>query len=123
MKKRKKLKTIRALQKQADSLYQSIGKLLMPVSIISGKSVEVIHHFFTKQSSSRLRYDLLNGVPLTRGEHFSHHIKSDPTIHAKIIAVKGQKWYQELEGIKRESVKTDRLYYQKTLEELNNLSQ
>jgi hypothetical protein len=109
------------MQRECDKLYQLVGKRLMPYSIVSGKPVGVIHHFFTKQSSSRLRYDMQNGVPLTRGEHFMHHIKYDPTINATIIEKRGQLWYQTLNTIRRDSVKVDRLYYQKVLENLDSL--
>ena len=106
------------MRRLCDKLYQSTGKLLMPVSIISGKPVEVIHHFFTKQSSSRLRYDMTNGIPLTHGEHFAHHIKSDPTIHATVIKVRGQKWYNELYGLRKEMIKVNREYYERIYQEL-----
>lgn len=110
----------RKLQLECDELYQSIGKKMFPKSIISGKPTEVIHHFFTKQSSSRLRYDFDNAIPLTNAEHFSHHIKSDPSIHATVIKKKGQNWYDVLLKKKNEMIKTNKEYYLYVLEMLNN---
>ena len=113
--KRQSLMPLPKLQRECDKLYQLVGKKLMPHSIVSGKPVEVIHHFYTKQSSSRLRYDMDNGIPLTRGEHFAIHIKSDPEIIARIIERRGQKWYQELSAKRHLPIKVDRLYYQQVL--------
>lgn len=119
--KRQSKMPIPKLQRMCDKLYQQVGKRLMPFSIVSGKPTQVIHHFFTKQSSSRLRYDITNGIPLTFGEHFAHHIKSDPTIHAKIIMVKGQIWYNNLFIRRRDYVKTDRQHYEKVYKYLSSL--
>lgn len=79
-----------------------------------------MHHFFTKQSSNRLRYDWDNLVPICRGCHFSHHNKSDPTIHATVLKKRGQNWYDTLLMKKRETIKTDVPYYNYVLEMLNN---
>jgi len=111
---------LRKLQLECDALYQKVGKRMFPKSIVSGKPTEVIHHFYTKQSSSRLRYDFDNAIPLTNGEHFSHHIKSDPTIHATVIRKKGQNWYDTLSKKKNESMKVNEEYYKYVLEMLNN---
>jgi hypothetical protein len=120
--KKQSLKPLPKLQRECDKKYQEVGKKLMPYSLISGKPTQVIHHFYTKQSSSRLRYEIKNGIPLTFAEHFAIHKKSDPTIVAIILERKGPEWYQNLSAIKRESIKIDRLYYQKVLEDLNKLS-
>lgn len=111
---------IRRLQLDCDALYQKVGKKMFPKSIVSGKPTEVIHHFYTKQSSNRLRYDFDNAIPLTNAEHFAHHIKSDPTIHATVINKKGQNWYEMLTRKKQESIKVNEAYYKYVLEMLNN---
>lgn len=103
----------RKLQLDCDTLFQSVGKRKFPKSIVSGKPTEVIHHFHPKHTSNVLRYDWDNAIPLTRGEHFEHHNKSNPEIHAKVIKVKGWKWHDRLLSRKwNESVKTDILYYE-----------
>ena len=107
------------LQKECDILYQQIGKLKWPRSIVSGAITQVIHHFFPKSVSNALRYDWDNAVPLTNGEHGRHHQANDPHIHGTVIQKRGQKWHDIL--LKRrwqESVHTDKIYYEKVKERL-----
>lgn len=100
------------LQKVCDALYQKIGKLKWPKSIVSGKETQVIHHFHPKSVSNALRYDWDNAVPLTHGEHVQHHQGGDPHIHGTVIQKRGQEWHDVL--LKRrwqETVHTDKEYY------------
>ena len=66
------------------------------------------HHFFPKSSYPMLRYDLDNGVLLTKGLHFNHHQKGDPTVHQRIIDKRGIKWYKKL--LKRSHLKLRNSY-------------
>lgn len=103
---------------KCDKLMQEIGKKKFPKSILSGLPTEVMHHFFPKSISSSLRYDWDNLIPLTNGEHLRLHQSGDPSYQQRIIAKKGQKWYQELEKRKRNYVKVNIGYYQQKLKEL-----
>lgn len=67
---------------------------------------QLMHHWFPKSMSARLRYDHKNLIFLCRACHFAHHQKGDPTIHGKVIQKRGIKWYNELYELKRESAKT-----------------
>lgn len=111
--KRVKLITIGKLQRTCDALIQQIGRLKWRYSEVSGQPSEVIHHICPKSVSNALRYDWDNLVALTNGEHMRHHQANDPLIHGTILFKRGQEWWDRL--IKRryrESIKTDRAYYE-----------
>jgi len=80
-----------AQRRKCDALFQQVGKLLNPRSIISGDRTEVIHHRIKKSESNNLRYCLENGVPLTNTEHGSID-KGNSSIELEIDAKMGQKW-------------------------------
>lgn len=111
MLKRKKLPSLASLRNKTDKLLTPwiCGKhkkcLLCP-----NKS-QVAHHFIYKSQSSRLRYEEINLIPLCTICHCKLH--HDENIGAsKIVAIKGAKWFREIETIKRELVKTDRYFYE-----------
>jgi hypothetical protein len=119
--KAKKLPKIGKLQKEADKLMQEVGKLQYPVSIISGKKTEVIHHLVSKSVSAILRYDWENLIPLTNAEHCRLHQSGDPAIEMEIVEKRGGiGWFKELRLKGRKSIKVNRNYYQTVLEKLNN---
>ena len=94
------------LRKQADSLWVRVAiKLYGQNSIISGAPASDEHHFFPKGQYGHLRYNEKNACPLTRGEHLAHHFKGDPTIHQRIIDIRGKKWYNQLLKLAQEKQK------------------
>lgn len=109
MKKRSKLGTLR---NKCDQLMQIIGKKKFPKSILSGAPTQVMHHFFPKSVSSYLRYDWENLIPLTNGEHMRLHQSGDPSYEGEIIRIKGKKWYDALNRVKREYIKINTAYYE-----------
>ena len=110
---------VKKLQKECDVLYQLLGKAKWPKSIISGLQTQVIHHFYPKSVSNALRYDFDNGVPLTNGEHMRHHQAGDASIHGEVIRTRGLAWYEKLtERRWKESVKTNKAYYEEIKEKL-----
>lgn len=54
------------------------------------------HHFFYKGQHGNLRYDLDNGIKLCQKCHFILHHHDPKMITDKIIARRGDKWYQAL---------------------------
>ena len=104
--------SIKSLVKQADKLYQL--KLISdkPVSVVSGKPTEVIHHFIPKSQSNNLRYDWKNGVPLTHAEHFAHERKRDPTVLLACIKKYGEAWHEDLQLRRRFICKINKGYLQ-----------
>lgn len=117
---RRKSKSITSvLQNECDRMIQIIGKLKWPYSIVSGQATQVIHHFHPKSVSNALRYDWANLVPLTNGEHGRHHQANDPHIHGTVIAKRGNEWHEKLLQRRwKETVKTDKDYYLKVKERL-----
>jgi len=87
---RNKRADIRKLEKYADSLFQTAGKKLFPISV-TGEPTEVIHHFVPKSQSNNLRYDFLNACPSTNGWHYRHHTFGDPTLSDAFRKKFGQK--------------------------------
>ena len=107
------------IQKECDDLFQEIGKLKCPKSFISNNPTNVIHHFVPKATSSALRYDWDNGIPLTNGEHMRHHRAGDPEIHTKIIMAKGGiKWADDIRQRGRAYHKVNMEMYRKVKERL-----
>lgn len=83
------------LRRKADALFQEVNKRLKPVSILSGKPTEVIHHRIRKSESNNLRYYLPNGVPLTDTEHKAIHNRGNST-ELEIDAKMGEEWTKDL---------------------------
>ncbi len=108
------------LRKRADRLYQEIGKMLYKECLVCGGTYSALHHFFPKSTCSALRYNLKNGVPLCQSCHCRLHSSDDPTIPTTIIKLKGIKWYEELETIKRNTFTKVSLEYYENI--INNLS-
>ena len=116
---KKKLETIKHLRNACDALIQQIGRLKYPRSEVSGQPSEVIHHICPKSVSNALRYDWDNLVALTNAEHMRHHQAGDPIIFGTILFKRGQEWWDKL--LKRrykETIKTDRAYYESVRERL-----
>lgn len=105
----------------ADKLFQQKLKALWPKSIISGLPTQVIHHYVPKSVSSRLRYDIKNGVPLTNGEHMRHHQAGDPIIHLTVEDKRGKEWIEYIKKARYETIKTDVTFYENAIKELEAL--
>lgn len=92
-------------QKKCDGHMQDIGRMLHQFCEVCGSKNEVGHHFITKSLSSFLRYEFRNLVPLCHSCHFKHHISSDPSISATIIAKRGMGWFSWIESVRRNEMK------------------
>lgn len=113
-----KMKTpIAKLRKQCDDLYQKIGRLLYSYCLVCGGQMSCLHHYHPKSTSSALRYDFDNGVPICQGCHFRLH-NGDPLIPEKILAVKGPDWAAKLAEKRKEKITTTIGYYRTKKEEL-----
>ena len=106
------------LTDKADKLYQIKYILENQRSLIGGDLTEVIHHVVPKSQSNNLRYDEKNGVPLTHKEHARHHLSGDPAIVAKILEVKGQAWFDDLQARRRIICKLNIGYLKAVIEKL-----
>ena len=115
---KKKLPTLKQLQSKADKLLQTKGRKVFDKCEICGAPIHCLHHFFTKSSSARLRYEWDNMIPICQGCHFKHHTSFDPHINVTILRKRGFDWYDNLVEIKKQSVKTNRVYYNNILKKL-----
>lgn len=116
--KRTRVASVRALENRADKIFQQVMIRLHPKSCVSGLPTEVIHHVVYKSQSNALRYDPLNGVPLTNKEHFYHHNRGDAVIINAIISHYGQEWFEDLQVRRRAIVKHNKGYLLSVIEEM-----
>lgn len=107
-------------REMCDKSMQVAGMKKFKECEVCGKPAHCMHHFFPKSTSSRLRYDWDNLIPICQGCHMRHHTAGDPTIHATVIRKRGDDWYDELEQTRHEIIKVNVEYYKLKLEELNN---
>lgn len=114
---KKKLPTLKTLQKKADNLLQKKGKDEFSKCEICDNKINCLHHFFPKQNSARLRYEWDNMIPICQGCHFKHHNSFDPTIHATILNKRGFDWFNNLVELKKEPIKINRDYYNNIIKE------
>jgi 5-methylcytosine-specific restriction endonuclease McrA len=123
--KKSKKQTIKYWQRKADKQLQEIGRIMYKDKgcIICGGEYSCLHHFWPKSQSTYLRYNLKNCINICAGHHLKHH-NGDPEIHAKIIQIKGQDWYDDLlaERNKNRYVNAGYTYYRDMYEKLSLLT-
>jgi len=73
------------------------------------------YRLFSK--SNALRYYIPNFIPLTNAEHQALH-NNESYYASKIVSIRGIEWFQDIERMKRTTVKTDRFFYMEHLEKL-----
>jgi hypothetical protein len=120
-KKKKKSLTLAQLRKIADKLYQEVGRKNYDKCLVCKKPMSCLHHYYPKSTSSALRYDMLNGIPICFGCHCQHHQGSNPEIHNRINAIMGEEWLQELNKRKNEIIKVNKAYYLEIIETFKKL--
>lgn len=99
------------LREDCDRLMQQLGTKKYKWCEVCGAPRQVLHHFYPKSQSSRLRYDSDNLINLCNGCHMRHHQAGDPTIHATIIKNRGVDWYDQLSKTRFEMIKVNIAYY------------
>ena len=115
------------MKNKCDKLCTPVIKKLFPLCESCGQPTQVAHHFFEKSRSNRLRYDIKNLIPLCNSCHCKIHNRFGASIVgcldvSDIIRNKrGENWYNEIRQLSKESVKTDIIFYQKSLEYLESL--
>lgn len=72
---------------------------------------QVAHHHIHKSQSSRLRYEEKNLIPLCHPCHCKLH-HNESYYASKIVSNRGIKWFEELEKMKHEIIKTNKDFYQ-----------
>jgi len=67
-----------------------------------GKQFELMHHFYEKSQSARLRFEHKNLIFLCHGCHFRHHRTGDQDIMSRVIVNRGTRWLKNLRKLKLE---------------------
>ena len=109
---------IKRLRKKADALMQEIVRAECPFCEHCGKPTQVGHHFYSKGSSSELRYNFDNIIALCNVCHMSLHRANNPEIHVKIMRARGGDWFNDLYSRKATKRKRNREYYLGVIEML-----
>jgi len=109
------------LRNKADKKLQEVGRNVYDKCMICGGEYSCLHHFFPKGRSTTLRYCWENCIPICHGCHLRHHT-GDPRIHAEVIKIKGQDWYDDLEYRHNNIItKPSKTFYTETLEKLSKI--
>ncbi|MDA3803169.1 MAG: hypothetical protein PF488_04770 [Patescibacteria group bacterium] len=112
---------IKTLRNKADKTFQELGRKMYDKCLVCGKPVSCLHHYYTKGSSTPLRYDIDNGIALCQGCHFLLH-NGNPDIQNKINEVKGEEWLKELNWKRHNiQVRTNVQFYQDNIDRLQKL--
>jgi 5-methylcytosine-specific restriction endonuclease McrA len=120
--KRTKLKKVSSL----GTLRNKCDKLLSPLIVkiygkceLCGKPAQVAHHFVHKSKSNKLRYEIINLIPLCNSCHFALH-QNESEYAARIVKIRGLLWFDTLEILKRETIKVNRKHYEEVYKELTS---
>jgi len=116
------------LKKLCDKLWAECIKLRAGgKSEYSGKTERLHAHHIVGKSCYRLRYELLNGVCLTAGEHcfIAHRADRYETFRKFVKRVRGEAFYEQMDILKAVSSPPDlrliKLYLEKEKEKLTNV--
>jgi hypothetical protein len=119
--KKPKKKSVKYWRNKCDKLLQEIVLLVYKECEICGGELSCGHHFVPKSISSFLRYYWKNIVPICVACHIGIELRKSHLITARIVLKRGEEWLKDLEQKSRLYVKTDRVYYEKTYKELEDL--
>ena len=116
------------LEKKADTLLQQIYTKKFPKCEVCGQPTNCIHHFIEKSKSNRLRYEEINLIPVCLSCHSKIHNRFSYSLGAYdiidfIIKKKGRKWFNNLQKLRHELVKTDEIWYNNHITRLQELNE
>lgn len=121
-KKRKQKTEKQKLQDKADKLYQEFGRLSNNECLVCSGEYSCLHHYFPKSTSTPLRYDIDNGIPICAKCHLRIHANPSPETNNDINHIKGEEWLQELTWKKQNlKVKPDTEWYRVQVEILQEM--
>lgn len=107
--------TIAYWRKKADKAYQEWGRMTYKKCLVCSKPMSCLHHYYPKSTSSNLRYNKNNGIPLCAGCHLKHHC-GNPSIQNKINDKMGKVWLNNLMLKKNIIIKPTVKYYKNIIE-------
>jgi 5-methylcytosine-specific restriction endonuclease McrA len=93
------------------ALQQSLYKINKNC-LICGKPTSCHHHFFPKSSSSALRYEEDNMIPVCVGCHLGFHSSRSAEFVGRTIEKKGLDWFNDLQRKKSRIIKPNKKYYE-----------
>ena len=103
-------KKISYYRNKADRAIQEWGRRTYQKCLVCGKEMSCLHHYYPKSTSSALRYDEDNLIPICQGCHLQHH-NGNPSIHNKVNEIKGEEWLKRLQRKKEQIIKVGVNYY------------
>ena len=121
--KKKTKNPTKKLEEKLDREYQDFFRELCHqfgiTSEYSGKQMEVCHHHIEKCRSALLRYNLINFVPITNGEHTEISLsRGDGSIMNRVISKRCQRWVNLIEKLRYKTIPKDFAYYEKAQQQL-----
>lgn len=118
----KKKKPLSYYRNKADRLFQEIGRKLYKECMICGGEYSCLHHYWPKATSTALRYDLENAVPICCGDHLKHHT-GNPRPHETVVLIRGKEWADRLDQKRKEAIgqQYSRAWYEQKAEELEEI--
>ena len=112
--------TIKSVRNKCDKLLSPIIIKLYPRCLLCGGQTQVFHHHKHKSSSTRLRYEIENGIPLCNSCHYKLH-QNESYWASKIVDIKGLDWFRKLDKLGTEIVKADVHFYLAQYERLKKM--
>ena len=110
--------SIKTLRNKADRLMQEKGRETFEYCECCSKPQQVMHHFFFKSTSSALRYDWDNLIPLCNGCHMKFHSNKVTEMNGLMVKKRGQEWFDDLMKRKGAITKVSKGYYLKQIDKL-----
>lgn len=108
------------MRNKADKLLTPIIKLQIPECELCGGETEVAHHHVHKSKSSRLRYELENLIALCHSCHLKLH-QNESYWASVLVHKRGLEWFERIDKIGREIVKTNLSFYKENYERLKEI--
>jgi len=109
-------KKISYYRNKADKLFQIWFRAKYPNCELCEKPSICGHHFFPKSSSSALRYEEENMIPVCVGCHLGFHSARASQFIGAIIKSRGQDWFDQLTRRRTKIMKVGVKYYKEIIE-------
>lgn len=109
---KKTVKKISYFRNKADRAFQTSLTTLRPKCEMCGQLAVCQHHYFTRASSSALRYDEQNAISVCSGCHLGFHSNRSAIFNARVIENRGVKWVSDLIKRRNTFIKPNKKYYE-----------
>jgi len=106
---------IKTLRNKADRLLQEWGRDNYKRCEMCNAMMSCLHHFHPKSSSSALRYEKNNMIPVCHPCHLGFHSSRSADFNSRIIIKRGNEWAKKLLKKKAKIIKPNQSYYLKII--------